>query len=69
MDFDVSSVNSFYITNKGFVIKTGETTIDIIKSLNPYPGRLYESGEFIKMRVKPYVEAKLKGLYVKNGRE
>ena len=69
VDFDVSSVNSFYITNKGFVIKTGETTIDIIKSLNPYPGRLYESGEFIKMRVTPYVEAKLKGLYVKNGRE
>lgn len=57
VDFDIETVNSFYITNIGFVEKTGETTLDIIKTLNPYPGKLYEDFEFIKAKISLYLNA------------
>ena len=57
VDYDVLSADGFYITNTGFYVKSGETTMDIINSLNPYPGMLYETGEYIRKKSRPYIEA------------
>lgn len=45
MTFDPDQVRSFYITNRGFIEKTGEVTPKIVRALNPYPGKLYECME------------------------
>ena len=45
VEFDVDTVDSFYITNQGFIPKTGEVNKEIIKKLNKYHGALYEGLE------------------------
>lgn len=57
VDFNIETVNNFYITNMGFMEKIGETTLDIINTLNPYPGKLHEDIEFIRAKILRYLNA------------
>lgn len=62
VDFDVSQTDSFYITNTGFYVKRGETTKDIIKSLNPFPGIVYEFNEYFKAKSGFYLKLLKRGI-------
>jgi len=65
IDFDINN-NGFYITNEGFVEKRGDTTLEVIKKLNPYKGRLYEMLEYTNNKVPEIIEI-LKHKLVKTG--
>lgn len=56
LTFNPDTIDSFYITPSGFILKTGEVTFDIIKKLNPYKGALYEKGEYLIWGAKKVVE-------------
>ena len=62
---DILKHNSLYLTNHGFIPKQeNELTAKIIRSLNPYPGKIYEIFEqkynSIRRRIKGYWERKFK---------
>lgn len=52
VEFDTKNTNAFYLTNNGFIPKKGETTIEDIRRLNPYPGERYEKKELRRYNVK-----------------
>lgn len=50
--FAPCDAEAFYITNQGFVKKSGKVTLELIKKLNPYRGKVFESYEKIKFQIK-----------------
>ena len=48
VDFDVDQVDEFYITNRGFIPKNGDVSLEDINRYNPYPGAIYEEYEKIR---------------------
>ncbi len=62
--FDVAGddVSAFYITSSGFYEKKEAVTKEMVKTYNPYPGKLYEKCEDIKYRLK-YNMYKIKRKY------
>ena len=57
LTFDPTKTNAFYITNKGFAEKRGETNKKIIKELNAYPGVGVEFFEWLKRKTQQYINA------------
>lgn len=62
VDFDIDNTKAYYITNKGFIKKDKDITLQEIKKLNPYYGVVYEFlekqvykirqwGDFVKRHV------------------
>lgn len=54
VSFPVDNTDAFYITNQGFVPKTGNVTLDDVKKYNPYPGFFCEEYERIRYTVYQY---------------
>ncbi len=48
MEFDSNDVNAYYLTDVGFISKTEEVSIKMMKKINPYQGFLFEKFEIIK---------------------
>lgn len=70
LTFDPADVDAFYITNQGFFPKSGEVTLEDIRTLNPYHGAMYEAIErkykYVRLRCRNYLNAiqrKLKQLF------
>lgn len=69
VSFDSNDVEAFYITNTGFYPKTGEVTKQIIKKLNPYPGKWKEKYEKSKRWFRDQsnrVKNKLRRIFCRN---
>ncbi len=51
---DFSEVDSFFVTNTGFIPRIGDGMLSMedIQVLNYFPGRMYESMELLKFKVK-----------------
>lgn len=60
--FDVEKVDSFYITNKGFVEKEGEVSLEIIRKYNNNPGTWVENAQKTNFFVKLYFHKLLRKL-------
>ena len=43
--------NAFYITNQGFFEKDGDSSLEIIKKMNPFKGNVYEFSEKIRFNI------------------
>lgn len=63
LTFDPETIDAFYITNKGFIPKTGGVTQEDIHALNPYRGALYEAVErkfkYYRNRYKKAIQRRL----------
>lgn len=62
LPFNPDHIDSFYITPSGFIPKTGDVTLDLIKKLNPYKGAVYEKCEYLIWGGKKIIE-KIKKRY------
>lgn len=56
LTFNPDNVDSFYITPSGFLPKTTDTTLEVIRNLNPYKGIIYEKCEYLIWGAKKVVE-------------
>lgn len=56
LTFNPDNVDSFFITPGGFLPKTDDVTLELIKKLNPYKGYVYEMGEYLIWGLKKIIE-------------